>query len=126
MLYPEKNQAALTTALSTLSAEHYVVVCYCAAWCRTCAGFEAAFAQLPSQYPQHSFVWVDIEEHEELLVDDDLEDFPTLLIQNNKGTVFYGPLPPFVEHVQRALDYAATSTTQTQLPLFADLFRATT
>ena len=113
MLYPEKNRTELLQGLETLQADQFVVVCYCAAWCKTCAGFESQLAQLEQKYPQHLFVWVDIEEHEDLLIDEDIEDFPTILIQNKKGTVFYGPLLPFAEHLDRLLQQANKQSTFT-------------
>lgn len=107
MLYPEKNHSDLLQQLAALHADQLTIVCYCAAWCKTCAGFESQLAQLVHKYPQHLFVWVDIEEHEELLIDEDLENLPTVLIQNKKGTVFYGPLLPFAEHIDRLLQQAS-------------------
>ncbi|HHU95385.1 MAG TPA: thioredoxin family protein [Alcaligenaceae bacterium] len=106
MLYPQKDQKELQQKLSSLSDNEYIVVCFCAAWCRTCQGFEAQIESLEKKYPYHCFVWVDVEEHEELLIDEDIEDFPTILIQNKKGTLFYGPLLPFAEHIDRLLQQA--------------------
>lgn len=108
MLYPEKNQKQLQHKLSTLGENKYVIVCFCAAWCRTCNGFETQLQSLVPKYPEHLFVWVDVEEHEALLINEDIEDFPTILIQNKKGTLFYGPLPPFAEHIERVLQQAQT------------------
>lgn len=109
MLKPENHLEELQQKLSNLSDKQYAVVFYCAAWCRTCNGFESQLTDLVQKYPQHVFVWVDIEEHEELLIDEDLEDFPTILIQNKKGTLFYGPLLPFAEHVERVLQQAESN-----------------
>lgn len=106
MFYPEKNQKQLQHKLSTLSEDEYVIVCFCAAWCRTCNTFKAQFEGLAKKQTQHAFVWVDVEEHENLLIDEDIEDFPTILIQNKKGTLFYGPLLPFAEHIERLLQQA--------------------
>lgn len=109
VFYPEKNLEALQQQLVNLTEHQYVVVCFCAAWCRTCKGFESQIASLVQKYPQHTFVWVDIEEHEDLLIDEDIEDFPTVLIQNKKGTLFYGPLLPFAEHIDRLLQQAESA-----------------
>ena len=103
MLYPEKNKTVLQQRLAALSNEEYVIVCFCAAWCRTCQGFEPQVDALAKKYPQHAFIWVDVEEHENLLIDEDIEDFPSVLIQNKKGTLYYGPLLPFAEHIERLL-----------------------
>lgn len=113
MLYPEKNRSELLQQLSRLQDNQLIIVCYCAAWCKTCASFEPQLTQLVQKYPQHLFVWVDVEEHEELLMDEDIEDFPTVLIQNKKGTLFYGPLLPFAEHLDRLLQQANKKVTYT-------------
>lgn len=109
VFYPEKNLDAIQQKLLSSTDNQYVIVCFCAAWCRTCKGFESQLEPLVQKYPQHTFVWVDIEEHEELLIDEDIEDFPTVLIQNKKGTLFYGPLLPFAEHIDRLLQQAETN-----------------
>lgn len=93
----------LNTALQ--ESEAVIVACYCAAWCNTCGAYQASFNELAAQYPHHHFVWVDVEENEALLGDEDVENFPTLLIQNKKGTLFFGPLLPHIEHLQRLLDH---------------------
>lgn len=106
MLYPAQNSKKLQQQLANLTETQYAVVCYCAAWCRTCQGFEQQLQSLEQKYPQHCFIWVDVEEHDELLIEDELEDFPTILIQNKKGTLFYGPLLPYAEHIDRLLQQA--------------------
>ncbi len=108
MFYPEKHKAQLLQKLATLNNEAYVIVCFCAAWCRTCKGFETQVDALAKKYPQHAVIWVDVEEHENLLLDEDIEDFPTVLIQNKKGTLFYGPLLPFAQHIERVIEQANT------------------
>lgn len=121
MFEPNKNLTELQQHLTTLSDESYVVVCYCAQWCRTCQGFEVPFAALAEQFPMHVFVWVDVEEHEDLVVVEDLEDFPTILVQTKNGTVFFGPIPPFAEHIERLLQQAPSMPTTEHLALFKDL-----
>ena len=81
-----------------------VVVCYCAAWCDTCRQYRDGFEALAQRLSQHVFVWVDIEENETLLDDTDVEDFPTLLVQSPSGNVFFGPMPPYHEHLERLLN----------------------
>src|SRR5699024_12159166 len=73
--YPETHTSGLQQRL-TAPPDAWVLVCYCAAWCRTCAGFETAVEQFARAHPDTICVWVDIEEHEDLLMDEDLEDLP--------------------------------------------------
>src|SRR5690625_1841353 len=100
LLYPEKHATELQQRLND-HPDAWVLVCYCAAWCRTCAGFEAVIEQFAQAHPEMICVWVDIEEHEDLLMDDDLEDLPTFALQKGGHSFFYAPLPPMIEHLQR-------------------------
>ncbi|HLR28961.1 MAG TPA: thioredoxin family protein [Paenalcaligenes sp.] len=100
LLYPEKHTSELQQRL-TDTPDAWVLVCYCAAWCRTCAGFETAVEQFARAHPDTICVWVDIEEHEDLLMDEDLEDLPTFALQKGEQSFFYAPLPPMIEHLQR-------------------------
>ncbi len=80
-----------------------VVACYCAAWCDTCNGYRPGFAALAARMPEHLLVWIDIEESEELLGDEDIENFPTILVQSGRGNHFYGVMLPHPEHLERLL-----------------------
>lgn len=92
-------------ALARRLANHdgLVVACYCAAWCDTCGGYRQGFETLAGRQPEHVFVWVDIEENEALLDDEDVENFPTLLVQSPGGNLFFGPMLPHPEHLERLL-----------------------
>ena len=98
---------ALRTALQKVAPDSLIVVCYCAAWCDTCKGYQPEFAQLAERHPEHVFVWVDIEENEALLDDHDVENFPTLLVQRQAQNVFFGPMMPQIGHLERLLAQAA-------------------
>ncbi len=79
-----------------------VVICLCAEWCDTCNDFRAAFTRLLQQERSHRFLWLDIEEHERLLEDIDIQDFPTIVIADDHGKVcFSGPIIPHLETLQR-------------------------
>lgn len=80
------------------------VVCYCAAWCDTCTQYRPGFNELAEKWPQHTFIWVDIEENPELLGDEDVENFPTLLIQDQRGSLFFGTLLPHIVHLERLMN----------------------
>ena len=78
------------------------VFCLCAQWCGTCREYQPIFEQLAAQLPDVRFVWVDIEAHDDLLGDLDIENFPTLLIADAQGRArFAGTVLPHAETLQR-------------------------
>jgi thiol-disulfide isomerase/thioredoxin len=102
------NLAALRTAFATEATKNGVsVVCYCAEWCDTCRQYLDDFQSLARQWPHHTFIWVDIEENPEFLDDEDVENFPTVLIQDSDGNRFFGPLLPHIGHLDTLLRKAA-------------------
>lgn len=80
-----------------------IVVCYCAAWCRTCESYLDAFKDLSNKFPELIFLWVDIEDEESLLDDLDVENFPTILIQKDDENLFYGTMLPYIGHLERMI-----------------------
>ncbi|RTZ42315.1 thioredoxin [Candidimonas sp. SYP-B2681] len=82
-----------------------VIACYCAAWCDTCTQYRPDFDSLADQWPQHTFVWIDIEESPDLLGEEDVENFPTVVIQGPKGNLFYGTLLPYISHLARLISH---------------------
>ena len=87
----------------TAPATDWTVVCLCAEWCRTCEGYGPAFAQRASQSGDARHVWIDVEDDEELLGDIDIETFPTLLVLQGDRPMFFGPVLPHIEVVERTL-----------------------
>ena len=58
-----------------------IVYCLCADWCRTCDAYRETFDALAREWAGKArWVWVDIEEHDALMGDVDVENFPTLLL----------------------------------------------
>ncbi|TAL89708.1 MAG: thioredoxin [Candidimonas sp.] len=108
---PLHNLSALSAQLRAVHG--LVVVCYCAQWCDTCKKYEADFTQLAGEYPQHVFVWVDIEENPELLGDEDVENFPTVSVQSAQGHRFFGTLMPYINHLARLIDQIETNAGKT-------------
>jgi thiol-disulfide isomerase/thioredoxin len=84
-----------------------VIVCYCAAWCDTCTRYRPELDALSDKWPQHTFVWVDIEDSPHLLDDEDVENFPTVMIQSAGGNLFFGTLLPHISHLDRLIERAA-------------------
>ncbi|MAL01503.1 thioredoxin family protein [Neopusillimonas maritima] len=95
---------SLQTAFASESIDKGVsVICYCAEWCDTCRQYLNDFRALAAQWPTHTFIWVDIEENPELLDEEDVENFPTVLIQDDSGNRFFGPLLPHIGHLETLL-----------------------
>jgi thioredoxin 1 len=116
---PDSDNTALRAALARPDA--LLVACFCAAWCDTCTLYRPRFEALAQARPQHGFAWIDIEDHAEFLGEEDVENFPTLLIQSDKSVLFYGPMLPHIGHLERLLDSldlssATASGSDTRLP----------
>ena len=82
----------------------FLVACLCAEWCGTCREYRPGFEAMAADFPNTEFRWFDIEEEGDLLVDFDVENFPTLLIQRNDDVLFYGIMLPQHHHLRRLLE----------------------
>lgn len=80
------------------------VVCLCAEWCGVCRDYRAIFDQLTSDYPKTRFVWVDVEDEEDLAGDVDVNTFPTVLLGARGRARFLGPLLPHAGVLKRLLE----------------------
>jgi len=85
------NRAEIAAALA---GDRWIVACLCAAWCGTCEAYRATFDELASRHPDKFFVWIDIEDHADIVGDLDVENFPTLLIQHHELVAFFGTMLP--------------------------------
>jgi thioredoxin 1 len=101
------------------------IICLCAEWCGTCSDFRSAFTRMAQQDGTHRFLWLDIEEHEELLDDIEIQEFPTIVIANDQGQVcFSGPMIPRLETLQRLCIAAqAGSLRSSDARIWEDLVR---
>lgn len=70
------------------------VVCLCAQWCGVCNQYGAVFEQVAAQFPAMRFVWLDVEDREDVAGDLDVETFPSLLIAQAGKAQFLGPVLP--------------------------------
>ena len=104
-----------------ISAEPLLVACLCAQWCRTCETYRDTLAaardalRLSHAAAAMRFVWVDIEDESELVGDLDIEDFPTILLARGDDVLFFGPVLP---HAQ-TLDRLVRSALDAGLPALA-------
>ena len=103
MLILNPTQNADHTIRELARTEGLTIACYCAQWCDTCAGYKTDLAQLSERFPQHCFLWIDIEDDPDLLDDFDEENFPTLLIQKSDKNYFFGTMLPHISHLERLI-----------------------
>lgn len=79
---------------AALTGPGWIVACLCAAWCGTCSGYRAVFDALAARHPDKFFLWIDIEDQAEMVGELDVENFPTLLIQQGNDVAFFGTVLP--------------------------------
>ena len=92
-----------STPAPDAAGEPLWVVCLCAEWCGACREYRPLFEQVARAHPGFRFAWVDVEDHADIADDFDVETFPTLLVANDEGTRFLGPLLPHAETLARLL-----------------------
>ena len=96
-----------------------LVVCLCAAWCHVCEQYRSTFdqvqASVQADYPQVSFVWLDIEDESEVLDPLDVENFPTILMSLGRAPRFFGTITPQPQTLERLVRMALQDPTATPL-----------
>ncbi|WP_219860854.1 thioredoxin family protein [Candidatus Pandoraea novymonadis] len=106
ILDPVTDRADLQTAIATPQTR--LIACLCTDWCRICREYREAFDTLSARRPDLYFIWIDIEKHGDWLGDFEIENFPTLLIQESSSepdtAQFFGPLLPIIGILERMLD----------------------
>ncbi|MGN6652511.1 thioredoxin family protein [Trinickia sp.] len=80
-----------------------LVACLCAQWCGTCREYRDTFDRLADAHPNMCFVWIDIETHADRFDDLDVENFPTLLIEDGTTARFFGTVLPHGAIAERLL-----------------------
>lgn len=98
--WPDRDQESIR---AQLQQGQRLVVCLCAEWCSSCRAWLTVFSNLSKEFPADCFVWVDIEDHPDLVADISLETLPVLLIQDAESVYFLGPVQPRLEQVARIL-----------------------
>ena len=100
------NRAAVADAMASA---RWTVACLCAAWCGTCGGYRTAFDGLAARHPDKFFVWIDIEDQADVVGDLDVENFPTLLLQQGETVAFFGTILPDPAIAHRLIEAQAGS-----------------
>lgn len=80
-----------------------MVACLCAEWCDTCRQYRPEFESLGGEFAPHRFVWIDIEDQGDLVIDIEIENFPTLLVAQDDKLLFAGTMLPHIGHLRRLL-----------------------
>ena len=80
-----------------------LVACLCAEWCGVCNAYTQTFEALKARFPGVRFVWIDVEDEEDLIHPLEVKNFPTLLIAVGDQARFFGPLRPQIETVERLI-----------------------
>jgi hypothetical protein len=81
----------------------WTVVCLCAEWCDTCRDYRRAFETRARERRDATHVWLDIEDDADWLGDVDVETLPTLLVLHGERPMFFGPVLPHIDVVDRTL-----------------------
>jgi thiol-disulfide isomerase/thioredoxin len=100
-----------------------LIACLCAQWCGSCREYRDVFELLSAQSPALCFVWIDIENQAEVADAFDVENFPTIVIEEKETTRFLGALLPQRGVLERLLaeftKLPGISTTARLRPLLA-------
>lgn len=106
--FPERDAASIAERLQAQS-DARLVACLCAEWCGTCREYLAVWEAAADRHPADCFVWIDIETHADALGDLDIQNFPTVMVQDARGGPprFYGTLLPHAATLERLLGHGA-------------------
>lgn len=89
--------------LSPQPASAWTIVCLCAEWCGTCRDYRRAFELRAQNRNDAVHVWLDIEDDSDWLGDMDVDTLPTLLVLHENRPMFFGPVLPHIDVVDRTL-----------------------
>ncbi len=90
-----------------VNAAPLTVACLCAEWCGSCREYRPLFDRLGAEFGGRcTFVWIDIEDEADTVDGIDVENFPTLLIARAGTALFFGPLTPHLQTLQRLVESA--------------------
>ena len=83
----------MTPTQSTNLIETLKIYVLCAEWCGVCRNYQS-FVDEQRQKSEHSWVWIDVEDHADLLANLDIENFPSLLVVQGDSLLFLGTVLP--------------------------------
>lgn len=83
-----------TRLLDALDGPGVLVVGLCAAWCNTCGEFSQAFRAVANDHPGMHFLWLDVEDDEDVTSEIDIETFPTLAVYAQGRPLHFGTSLP--------------------------------
>lgn len=89
--------------LTLADESRLLVACLCAEWCGTCREFRAAFDALAARHPEVTFIWLDVEDDSELVDEFEVENFPTVVIEQSQQMRFNGTVLPQAALLERLL-----------------------
>ncbi|MGF7189417.1 thioredoxin family protein [Robbsia andropogonis] len=104
MLFDLDNTDDETTIRARLDAGATLVACLCAQWCGSCRDYRDVFTGLARTFPQYCFLWVDVENQADRVDAFDVENFPTIVIEDAVATRFAGTLLPQRGILERLLN----------------------
>ena len=93
-----------SSVASALAPGRLAVLFLCAVWCDTCREFRAAAARLAAAHADVAFVWLDVEDDEDIVGDVDVENFPTLAIVRGEAVLHFGASLPHEAGVARLVE----------------------
>lgn len=97
------NPSDYEKQLQRLEKNTWLFVCFCAGWCNSCREYLPQLKKLAKARKDVHFIWVDIEEHADMLGDLDIYKFPSILIQYDNTVAFYSCIHPDAALSERVL-----------------------
>lgn len=88
---PEIDRALI---VHDVNLDKPLAVCLCAGWCNNCEEWKNELAQLSDEHRDCCFVWLDIDEHPDMVAEVDLDVLPVLALYKGEEVAFLGPIRP--------------------------------
>ena len=102
------NQTAVAEIHHQTTQYRTIVACLCAEWCDVCKIYRPKFEELAHLHPEALFLWIDVEDQAALVGDFEIDNFPTVLIQQEDVVTFFGTMQPETAQLHRILQSQQT------------------